>query len=77
MAYTLGKPGCPKCSGKGVYPGEPVKRVGFDGVEKIYETVIRCSCLEAKHEAEIPPGKKPAETKPDAASRAAGEKEEA
>jgi len=66
MPYTLGKPGCPICKGKGVYDSAPLTKIGFDGVERTYPTVTRCSCLEAKT----------GETarKPDAQSRAAGEK---
>lgn len=68
--YTMGKPGCPKCKGEGVFPGTPRTVLRQDGSEVQYPTVVRCSCLEVK--VELPD---PAPASIDQAQKAAGEKE--
>ncbi len=68
MPWTLGKPGCVKCKGDGVYPGPDHEVIGQQGQTIKYPTVIRCSCLEKSSESS-------SSDRPDAQRRAAGEKE--
>jgi hypothetical protein len=70
MAHTLGKPGCPKCKGVGVYPGPDRVVLAQSGREVRYPTVIRCSCLEKPSEEESSGA---AGDEPDQKSKAAGE----
>lgn len=72
MPYTLGKPGCPKCKGDGVTPGEPITIERVSGPPKVYPTVIRCSCLEKSVEDLMA---EPEKSKADMQRRAAGEKD--
>jgi hypothetical protein len=72
MPFTLGKPGCPKCKGDGVFPAEDRVIVGPGGREVRYPQVERCSCLSKPIEEESPVDRRAGEG-PDAQTRAAGE----
>ena len=74
MTRKLGVPGCPTCKGEGLIPGTTVIRETADGRRIEYPTSRRCSCLSVPAEAS-PEDLGESKSKPDAQSRAAGEKE--
>ena len=72
MTRKLGVPGCPKCHGEGLIPATTVIRETADGRRIEYPTSRRCVCIATQAPD---PSSGSAEQKPDAQSRAAGEKE--